>query len=100
MIISASPLVALIEVFAGCAAIVGVVTVVTAGLAIRHHRRLRNGVYSRVLAENPSSQVLKVLTVGDYIRDPSLRGEIQLRLPKETPISNEIGSKGSPRPAH
>ena len=64
-------------VFALSAGVIGAVIVSTLGLAIRHQRRRRNGVYARLLAENPSSKVLQVLTVGDYLKDPLLRGQIR-----------------------
>jgi hypothetical protein len=95
---STSPLTALIWVFAVCAALLGIVSAGTAGLAVRHRRRRRNGVYSRVLAEDPSSGILKVLTVGDYLADPSLRGQIQLRPIREVQTSKDRDSE-APRPS-
>jgi len=89
MAIPASPFTALVGVFAACAALIGIVSIGTVGLTVRHRRRRRNGVYSQVLAENPSSQVLKVLTVGDYLLDPTLRGQIRLRPIKEPERSKE-----------
>lgn len=96
MAIVTSPLTALIWVFAVSAGVAGVVSAVTLALAVRHQRRLKDGVYAGILAENPSSEVLKVLTVSDYLMDPDLRGHIQLRPIKEAHSPEGSASQGDP----
>lgn len=72
--------IALVWVFAVSAIGLGAVTLITLSLAVRHQHRLRNGIYTRILAENPSSHVTRMLTVSDSIIEPSLQGQLRERL--------------------
>jgi hypothetical protein len=80
MTAAASPLAALTWVFAGSAIVLAALAVGTLCLAVRHRRRRRSGVYTRILAEAPSSSIWQVLTVGDLLVDSVLREQVQRKL--------------------
>lgn len=91
MVTLANPLNVLMWVFAVSACAISVLAVSTLGLAVRHQRRRRNGVYSRFLTENESSEVLQVLTVSDYQMDPSLRAQVhQQRIRKVRALARGV----------
>lgn len=77
---AASPLTAVVWVFAGSTVILATLTITTLCLAFRHRGRRRNGTYARILAETSSSRILHVLTVSDLLADTSLQGPLQQRL--------------------
>lgn len=74
---AASLLFALVWVFAASSIILTLLILSTLVLAIRHRRRRRKGIYTAILEMTPSSQVSRVLTVGDLIVDPSLQQQIR-----------------------
>lgn len=78
-----SPLTALVWVFAVSAGALGAVGAGALGLASRHQRRRKDGVFAAILAGNPASEARAVLTVTDYLRDPGLREQIKLPLAAE-----------------
>jgi hypothetical protein len=83
----ASPLTALVWVFAVSAGIIAVLAVSTLCLAFRHRLRRRNGDYAKILAETPSSRISHVLTVGDLLMDASLREQMQRTVVREAQAS-------------
>jgi len=84
---AASPLTALVWVFAVSAAALAAMAVSTLTLAFRHRRRQRSGVYARIL-RNARSPVLHVLTMGDLLRDSQLREAIHGILDHEVHASD------------
>jgi hypothetical protein len=72
-----SLLTALLAVFATSAIILAVLAGSTVCLAVRHRHRRKIGAYAKILAENPSSLILEVLTVGDSLADAPLMRQIR-----------------------
>jgi hypothetical protein len=89
-----SPFIALIWVFAISALVVGAVIISVLGLAARHGYRRRSGIYARIWAENPSSDIPQILTVGDYLTDPSLKERVQRQLIEEVHESEGSAPEG------
>lgn len=89
---AASPLTALVWVFGVSACVVAALMVSALGLAFRHRRRRKHGVYSEVLSNTPSSHISRVLTVRDILLDKSLHkkiGEEQIRRAQAAEFRNK-----------
>jgi hypothetical protein len=70
---AASPLAALVSVFAVATCLLVALMVLTGSLAIRHRLRRRKGVYSKVLESDLASRISATLTIGDLLMEPELR---------------------------